>query len=80
MPRSSSAFCICPKFLERGSRDQLRLALLAGAFAHLLEPVVDQIQLQIVRVDAFGVQPEDAHALELERNAAGRREVAAGAC
>src|SRR5688572_10824281 len=62
---------------ERRARDELRLALLASALAHLLEPVVDQVELQVVRIDALRVEPEYAHALELEGDAAGGRKVAA---
>ena len=36
---------------ERAAEDELRLALLAGALAHLLEPVVDELELELVRVE-----------------------------
>ena len=49
---------------EHAADHDLRLAFLAGALAHLLEAVVDQVQLQVVLVDAFGVQAEHAHLLE----------------
>ena len=62
---------------ERAADHELRLALLAGALAHLLEAVVDQLELERLLVDALGVEPEDAHVLEQEADAAGRAEVAA---
>src|SRR5437773_2535329 len=41
-----------PAEIGEGTADhQLRLALLAGALAHLLESVVDEVQLEIVLVD-----------------------------
>ena len=46
---------------EGPADDQLRLPLLAGALTHLIEPVVHEIQLQVVLVDAGGVQSEHAH-------------------
>src|SRR6185503_6192567 len=37
---------------EQAARDDLRLALVANAVAHLLEAMVDQIQLEVVVIDA----------------------------
>ena len=71
MPRSSSAFCSWPKSAKAQRMHELRLALLAGALAHLLEAVVDQLELELVRVDARRVQAEHAHPLEQEADAAG---------
>ena len=65
-PASSSAFCSWPKSVEGAADDELRLALLAGALAHLLEAVVDQVELERVLVDAGRVESEHAHALEQE--------------
>ncbi|NJK90068.1 MAG: hypothetical protein HC923_12235, partial [Myxococcales bacterium] len=47
------------------TRDELRLALLAAALPHLLEPVVDQVELEgLHRVGALvGLHPEDALAI-----------------
>ena len=66
------------EFREQAARHDLRFALLAGAVAHLVEAVIDEIQLEIVVIDAFRVQAEHAHLAELERHAAGRAEIAAG--
>ncbi len=65
------------EILEQAAGDELRLALFAGALAELLETVVDQVELEVVLVDALGIQPEHAHASELEGDAARRREVTA---
>ena len=46
---------------EGAAHHELRLALLAGALAHLLEPVVDQLELELLGVEARRVQAEDAH-------------------
>ena len=37
---------------ERAADHQLRLALLPGALAHLIETVIDEVQLEVVLVDA----------------------------
>ena len=66
------------EFREQATRHDLRFAFLAGAVAHFVEPVIDEIQLEIVVIDARGIQAEHAHLAELERHAAGRRQVAAG--
>ena len=52
------------------ANDELRLALLAGALAHLLESMVDEIELEVILVDARGVEAEDPHALEEKADAA----------
>ena len=62
---------------EQAARDDLRLAFFADAVAHLVEPVVDEIELEIVVIDAFGLEAEHAHLAELERDAAGGAEIAA---
>jgi hypothetical protein len=55
----------------------LRFALLAGALAHFLEAVVDEVQLQLVLVlDDGGIQAKHAHFLEQKTHAAGVAEVA----
>ena len=48
MPRRSSASCSLPKSLKAHADHQLRLALLAGAIAHFLEAIVDEIQFELV--------------------------------
>ena len=73
MPRASIAACSLPKSAKAQRMIDLRLALLAGALAHLLQPVVDEVQLQRLQILArqrLGRQAKDAHALELERDAA----------
>ena len=62
---------------EQAARHDLRLAFLAGAVAHLVEAVIDEIELEIVVIDAVGLQAEHAHLAELERDAAGAAEIAA---
>ena len=66
MPRASSASCRRPKSSNAQRMHELRLALLAGALAHLLEAVVDQVELEVILVDAGRVEAEHAHLLELE--------------
>src|SRR5512139_3941404 len=65
------------EIIEGAAHHDLRLALLAGAFPHFIEAVVHQVQLQVVLVDAFGVQAEHAQLAEHEADAAGACEVAA---
>ena len=72
MPRASIAACSLPKSAKRAADDRLRLALVVGPLAHLFQAVVDEVQLQRLEVLAgqrLGRQAEDAHALELERDA-----------
>src|SRR2546429_7670306 len=60
-----------PAEIGEGTADhQLRLALLAGALAHLLESVVDEVQLEIVLVDPRGIQAKHAHLAEQKADAA----------
>src|SRR6478735_4410419 len=40
------------EFVEGAADDQLRFAFFAGAFAHLVQAVVDEVQLQVVVIDA----------------------------
>ena len=62
---------------ESAADDELRLALLARALAHLLQPVIDQKQLEVIVIDTFRVEPEHAHLLEEKADTAARGEVAA---
>ena len=55
----------------------MRFALLAGAFAHLVEPVVHQVELEVVLVDVLGREAEHAHLAEQKRHAAAVGEIAA---
>ena len=66
-----------PEVVEGAADDDLLLALLAGAFAHLLQAVVDEVQLERLQVQPLGGEPEDAHALEHEGDAAAGAHVAA---
>src|ERR1700730_6679654 len=61
---------------EGTANHQLRLALLAAALAHLLESVVDEVQLEIVLVDSRGVEAKHAHLAEQEADAAVGGEIA----
>src|SRR3984893_15654304 len=66
-----------PAEIGEGTADhQLRLALLAAALAHLLESVVDEVQLEIVLVDSRWVQAKHAHLAEQEADAAVGGEIA----
>src|SRR5215207_2645162 len=65
------------EFRERTTRYDLRLALFTDAVAHLLEPMVDQIELEIVMIDARGIQAKHAHLVELERHTTRAAEIAA---
>ena len=50
---------------ERAADHQLRLALIAGAVAHLLEPVVDEIQFELVVIlDVRRIEAKHAHFFE----------------
>ena len=40
---------------EGAAHDELRLAFLADALAHFFETVIDEVQLEIVLIDPFGV-------------------------
>ncbi|EAU67149.1 hypothetical protein STIAU_0530 [Stigmatella aurantiaca DW4/3-1] len=66
-----------PEVIEGTADDDLLLALLASALAHLLESMVDELQLDGVEVQPLGGQPEDAHSLEEVGDAAGGSQVAA---
>ena len=66
-----------PNSGNSAARHDLRLAFFADAVAHLVEAVIDEIELEIVVIDAFGIQAEHAHLAELERHAAGAAEIAA---
>src|SRR5688572_25556444 len=70
-------FLHVPEFREIAAGHDLRLALVADAVAHFVEAVVDEIELEVVVVDAIGLEPKHPHLLELERDAAGGAEVAA---
>src|SRR6186713_1907455 len=65
------------EFREQAARHDLWLAFFADAVAHLVEAVVDEIELEVVVIDARGIQAEDAHLAKLERDAARAAEVAA---
>src|SRR5262245_57338873 len=62
---------------EPAADHQLRLTLLAGALAHLLEAVIDQIQLEVVLIDPLRIQTEHAHLAEHEADTAAGSEIAA---
>src|SRR5437870_3934220 len=61
---------------EGAADHELRLALLAGALAHLVQAMVDEVELQIVLVDPRRAQPEDAHLAEEEAHRSVRGEIA----
>src|SRR6266550_1775586 len=66
-----------PAEIGEGTADhQLRLALLAAALAHLVESVVDEVQLEIVLVDARGAEAKHAHLTEQKADAAVGGEIA----
>ena len=77
IPRSSRRLLQLAEVGKVAADHQLGLALLAGALAHLLQAVVNQVQFEIVLVDAGRVEPEDAHPAEHEADAAGGGEIAA---
>ena len=52
IPHLSSASCMWPNWVELATGDDLRLAFLAGAVAHFVEAVIDEVELEIVVVDA----------------------------
>src|SRR5215471_13879934 len=60
---------------EAAADHQLRLALLALALPHLLEAVIDEVELERVGVDAGWIEPKNTHALEQVANAAVAAEV-----
>src|SRR5215472_5466436 len=62
---------------ESAADHQLRFTLLAGALAHLLEAVIDQIQLEVVLIDPLRIQTEHAHLAEHEADTAAGSEIAA---
>src|SRR5215831_14496784 len=62
---------------EPAADHQLRLTFLAGALAHLLEAVIDQIQLEVVLIDPLRIQTEHAHLAEHEADTAAGGEIAA---
>src|SRR6516164_6945687 len=66
-----------PEVGEPTADHQLRFALLAGALAHLLEAVIDQVQLEIVLIEPLRVQAEYAHLAEHEADTAAGGEIAA---
>src|ERR1700681_67029 len=56
-----------PAEIGKGSADhQLRFAFFARALAHLVEPVIDEVQLEVILVDAFWVQAKHSHLAEQE--------------
>src|SRR4051794_28340210 len=57
--------------------DELRLAFLTAALAHLLQAVIDQKQLEVVLIDAFRIEAEYPHLLEEKADTAAGRQVAA---
>ena len=62
---------------EPAADHELRLTVLAAALAHFLEAVVHQVQLEIIVVDAGGIETKDAHFPEQKAHAAGGAKVAA---
>src|SRR5580658_7672873 len=62
--------------LESAAQYQLRLALLAKALAHLIQAVVDHLELELVLIDTGRLEPKDAQFAKLKAHAAGRAEVA----
>src|SRR6185295_20207916 len=62
--------------VERAAQEELRLALLAGRLAQLLEAVIDQLELELLGVELRGVEAEGADALEQEEHAAVAPQVA----
>src|SRR6516225_8903407 len=62
---------------ERAADHQLRLTFLAGALAHLVESMIDEVQLEVVLVQALWVQAEHAHLAEHEAHTAVGGEIAA---
>ena len=66
-----------PEVGEAASRDQLRLALVVGALDHLVEAVVDQVELERVGVEPRRREAEHAHPPEVEGDAAHAAQVPA---
>ena len=64
------------EFREQAARDDLWFALVADAVAHLVETMVDEIQLQIVVIDSVRLQAKHAHLAKLECDAPGAAEIA----
>jgi len=62
---------------EGAADEQLGLPLLAGRLAHLLEPEVDEVELELLGLESGRVEPERPHPLEEEGDGAGVGEVAA---
>jgi hypothetical protein len=62
---------------KRAVHDELGLAFVIRALAHLFKPVVDEVELEIILIDARGRQAKDAHLLEEEADAAVGGEIAA---
>src|SRR5581483_9756284 len=56
---------------------ELGLTFLATALTHFLQSVVDEIELQIILVDAFGIEAENTHLLEEKTDAAVGGEISA---
>ena len=75
-PRASRASCSLPKSAKAQRISSCGFALLAGAVTHLLQAVIDEIQLQIVVIDAGRIQAEHAHFPKLETDAAAGGEIA----
>ena len=60
-PRASSASCSWPKSANAQRITSCGFALLAAALAHLLQAVIDQVELERILVDAGRIEPEHAH-------------------
>ncbi len=61
---------------EGAADDELWLSLLASALTHLLETMIYEVELEIILVDARGVEAEHTHFLKEEADTAVRGEVA----
>jgi hypothetical protein len=70
-------FLQAAKIAELTAQHQLRLALFPSALAHFLQAMIDHVELQLVLVDAGGVEAKHAHLLKLKGDAAGGAQVAA---